>query len=237
MRKNVFVNNLKYIISSSVLSVFYWWVTNRELLSEEVSYELFRELNASIYGYDSLQSYFLIYLAPYFILLHSFLKDETDYRIVRLKGRKTIAVERINMLMKAVGIVLIPHFSMQILGNVYIFWQTPFISLDYFMVELLQVVNTVIFFTVLGLCFEYVILYVKKEISLFLIVVPVIYYFGNRIFLEYLLLKELCIKDLIIGGSYTVSEFVILLIKNLTIIFVLVELIIIRLKESDVYER
>lgn len=238
MRKGVFVNNLKLIIISLGLSMLYWWVTNSDFLFAEKNYNLFREINASIYGYSSLQSYFLIYLAPFLLLLNFFIKDEKDYRTVRLKSRKRIAINRIVMLCKTIGVIFLPHFFIQIVLCWYLFRQTTFINTSYFMVEILQLVNVIIVFFICGLCYENLILFLKKEIGLYLgIVLYILYYFFNRICINYLLLREMCIKDLIIAGDYTREEFVITIVRNTAIVFVLIMLMLNKLKEADVYER
>lgn len=238
MRKNVFMNNLKFFIISLGLSLFYCWITNRSLLSHKIDFELFKEANASIYGYSSLQSYFLIYLPIFFLLLNFFLKEEKDYRTVRLKSKKAIVMNRINILGKTVGIVMLPHFFVQVICNIFIFDKTPFICAEYFVAELLQIIVVVMAYFILGLCLVNVMLYFKQEVSLFIVIIgSLLYYFINRIFLNYILLRELCIKDLIIGGNYHKHEFSISFVKNIIILFALINFMYMRLKEADVYEK
>ena len=232
------MNNLKLFIMSFGLSLFYCWITNRSLLSQKIDFELFKEANASIYGYSSLQSYFLIYLPIFFLLLNFLMKEEKDYRTVRFRSRKVIVMNRIKLLGKTIGIVLLPHFFIQVLCNVFIFGNTPLICSEYFLAELLQVINVVTAYLILGLCFENVMLYLKREVSLFIIIiVSLLYYFVNRIFLNYILLRELCIKDLMIGGNYYTHEFSISFVKNIIILFALINFMYMRLKETDVYEK
>lgn len=238
MRKNVFMNNLKFITISFGLSLLYCWITNRFLLSGDIDLEVFREANASIYGYSSLQSYFLIYFPIFFLLLNFFMKEEKDYRTVRLKSRKRIGLNRMKSLGKTVGIVVLPHFSVQILCNLFIFGKASFICAGYFAAEALQMINVVMAYFIFGLCFETIILYFKHEVGLFIVIlVSLLYYFVNRIFLNYILLRDLCIRDLMIGGNYGTYEFPASFIKNSIILFVLVNWMFMRLKETDVYER
>ena len=238
MRKCVFVNNCYYIAISFFLSLFYCWVTNGSFLSENIDYELFREVNGSIYGYSSLQSYFWIYMPIFFLFLMFLMKEERDYRTVRFKSRQVIAVDRIKVLGRAVGIILLPHFFVQILSNVVIFGGTSFLSGGYFFAEMLQAFNVAMVFAILGLCFGYAMLYMKKEASLFIMLIgTLIFYFGNRIFLHYVLLREMCVRDLIIGKNYQSYEFIFFAVKNMILFCVLARLTVMGLKETDLYEK
>ncbi len=235
MRKKELVNNLKIITISLGLSLLYWWLCNNYYIDQSRSNELYRQINASIYGYSSLQSYFLIYLVPFLILLYVYSRRENYYIIARLQNRKAIIYLRIRMLIQIVCYVFIPHFIVNILGNIYFFTFDYLWTQGYFLYEFLQIVSVIVFFFIIGLLYQMCTDYRKKESSLIITsLVTIAYYFFNRIFIKYILLRELCIKDLLIAQVFSFNELLSIGIKYLIMIVFIFVLMSIKVREKDI---
>lgn len=235
MRRKELANNLKIVLISLVFSLLYWWICNRYYINQPCSNELYRQINASIYGYSSLQSYFLIYLVPFLIGLYVYSKREMYYIIARLKNRKSIIYLRIKMLIHVVVYVFIPHFFVNILGNIYLFNFDYLWMNKYFVYEFLQIMSVLIFFFVIGLLYQVCTDYKKQESSLLVISLATIaYYFFNRIFIKYVLLRELCMKDLFIAQAFSFEELFFTGIKYLIIIIFIVVLMSLKVREKDI---
>lgn len=238
MRKKEFVNNFKLFFLSSCLSICYWLICNNELTYLSPSYELYRQVNASIYGYSSMQSYFLIYLVPFVILLYILMSKERDYYIIRFNSRRKIVLNRKIELIRAVGIIFIPHFVINIIGITSFFKFNNLCQLNYYFYELLQFIIVILLFYMIGLIYMYLSDYIKKEISNFVIPLGFIaYYYFNRIFIHYAFMRELCVKDLLIINSISNIEIIIGILKYLLVIFIFVKMMNLKIKEKDIYEK
>jgi len=216
----------------------YWWICNNDLLDLSPNYELYRQMNASIYGYSSLQSYFLIYLLPFVILLYVLMSKEKDYYIMRFNSRRKIVFKRMTELMRAVAIIFIPHFIVNIIGITIFLKFNNLCQLNYYFYELLQFIVVILLFYTIGLIYMYLSDYIKKEISNFVISLGcVVYYFFNRIFIHYAFMRELCVKDLLIINSISNIEIIIGVLKYLLVIFILLKMMNLKIKEKDIYEK
>jgi len=238
MRKKEFVNKCKFFLLSTCLSFLYWLICNNNLIGASVNYELYRQANASIYGYSSLQSYFLIYILPFIILLYILMSREKDYYIIRFNSRRKILSNRIIKLIEIIGIIFIPHFIINIIGITVIFGFNFLYQSNYYFYEVLQFTIIFLLFYMIGLIYMYLSDHIKKEIANFIVSLCfMFYYFFNRIFIHYALMRELCVKDLLIASSISNIEVLIGLLKYLLTIFILIMMMDLKIKEKDIYEK
>lgn len=238
MKKIEFMNNCKLLVLSSCLSICYWMICNNELTYLSLSYELYRQVNGSLYGYSSLQSYSLIYILFFIIILYIHNTKEQEFYIVRLSSRQKILENRLIDLIKSVGIVFIPHFMVNVIG-ITIYFKVNFLcEMNYYFYELLQFVVVSLCFCSIGLIYMYLSDFLKKEILNFIVPLSfMIFYFFNRIFIDYMLMRDLCVKDLLIANSISYIEIVFGILKYLIVIVVLIQLMKLKIKEKDIYEK
>ncbi len=238
MRKKEFVNNLEIVFLSFVFSIGYWMICNYQFINQIPNYEMYKELNASIYGYSSLQSYFLIYLLPFLMSLNLFLKNEHDYIVIRYKERKVICYYRIKLIIKALVFIFFPHFIIDVFTMIKLFGFKYLITMNYFFYEFLQIVMVCLFFVLISLIYECFCDYINHQRALITVsLIFIIYYFFNRIFIHYILLRDLCVKDLLIIHSFTNFELFISFIKYCILIVIVFTIMRNQIREKDIYEK
>jgi hypothetical protein len=237
MKRKSLLINYKIFFCSCIFSILYWFFNNFHTHTSSSYQELYKAMNNSIYGYSSLQSYFLIYLPLFLIILNVFLMQEKICIIIRLNNRKKLLINRFWMIIEAFFIVFIPHFFINIINMTFLFNIDFLLYNHYYLYESYQILNVFMFYILVGLTYTFIINYLRKELSLFIsLLIYVSYYFFNRIFIHYYLLRSLCIKELLIVHSYNMIEQYIFL-GNILLLYVVTTFISqLKIRKLDLYE-
>lgn len=179
---------------------------NREFLKQFAVLERFRVENGCLDGYASSTKYLSVYMILFLAFLHYYTRQE-DYLIIRMKKRKEIAKRRINILIKVILIIFIPHFIVAFLYNMIYYPLSLLRQTHYFIAETLYSLLVIMFFFTVGTF--YMMLYdviQRAFITGMIIAVSFLFFLVNRFYFQNQLAQFFLYRDVILNGQGSFLE-------------------------------